>query len=87
MEPSVKDKNFALQMKASFDNLKEKLNSGLVSIEQGTIDRKRINDKLMRLLNQDAEALVGIEEKKGRKKMVEICSCHRCPNKYFGRYS
>lgn len=68
MELSAKDKTTVVQIKASFENLKEKVMGGLVNFEEETIERNRINDRLLRLLNNDDSAPAGEEPKHKERK-------------------
>lgn len=53
MELSPKAKTLVIQIKASFENLQRNRMKGLVSFEQENIERNKINDRFLRVLNDD----------------------------------
>lgn len=66
---SPKDRALVVQIKASFENLQRDALKGILSFEQETTERNRINDRLLRFLNGEAEPPPGVLTggKRGRK--------------------
>lgn len=61
MDIPAKDKTTVAQIKASFESLKKGAMKGVLSFEQETTERNRINDRLLRFLNGNNAALAGLE--------------------------
>lgn len=59
MEMPAKDRTALLQIKASFEQLRKDSLKGILSFEQETTERNRINDRLLKLLNgEDSNPLL-----------------------------